>query len=227
MSSTLTVSNFCSDVNICFREKEWRPAQSGFLWKIVMKKRNLLIATIASLLIVGIALCFTDSVKATIATVKLGDPYEHSHFSGTLNIPSVGIELPCIQMDASETELSKLAVDSYECGAKEWYTLPSVNGKRSGTWIIADHNWQGFEAIMNCSIGDSATFVDADGVSTEYVVVDLFEGYIDNGHLYDRDGKQFLRSEPDNMVFITCYKEADVSADPENRRFFVYLEAVE
>ena len=59
------------------------------------------------------------------------------------------------------------------------------------------------------------------------VMLDLFEGYINNGHLYDRDGKQFLRSEPDNMVFMTCYKGADVSADPEDRRFFVYLEAVE
>lgn len=196
------------------------------------KTRNVLLVILAILflLFLGVSIYgfLGDEINAIFSGYKIGDPHGHSEFAGILYIPSIEIELPCIQATATDYNLVELAVNSYDCGAKLWYSLPSVNNTDSGTWLILDHNWQGFSAIMECRVGDTAFFTDAEGKEYQYIVKDKFEGYInENSLLVNSTGDQFLQSTPTNMVLMTCYPEADVTAAEADRRYYVYMELVE
>ena len=184
--------------------------------------------TVALIIILVCCLC-TDRIEAAVASAKLGDPHEHAQFAGTLYIPSVGIELPCIGTDASDFELSELAVDSYSCGAKAWYSVSYVieSGGKPGIWIVEDHNWQGFADIKGCQLGDIVEFIDRQGASETYIVRDSFEGYIDGeGFPVDAGGEPIWGAEFVDMALMTCYPEAVVPAERNDRRFFVCLELV-
>lgn len=167
--------------------------------------------------------------KAWRAAVLLGNPYEHSAYAGELRLDSCGISVPCIEVDAYNFDLSELAIDREHCAAKMWCSLPHVEALDAnyGTWVIGNHNWQGFSAIRDCQKGDEAILVAHDGTEHKYIVMDMFEGYIDeHGSLRNQNGDSFLKAEPENIVLMTCYPDADVPAEKGDRRFFVYLELV-
>lgn len=172
---------------------------------------------------------FEDEINATIASYKLGIPQEHDSYAGVFLIPSVEVELPCIKANAEQIELTKLAVDATSCGAVIWCgSTTHGDGTESGNWLICDHNWQGFSAIMDCKHGDTVSFADVHNVEYKLVVKDMFEGFIgEYGIPVDRYGESFLDSNPNHVILMTCYPDADVPADREDRRFFVYLELVQ
>ncbi len=166
-------------------------------------KRVAYILIICVFVLLCICLILFNQTKAVIARIRIGEPADHEQYAGVLEIPSVEINLPCIGGDVHESDLLKLAVDAYNCGAKIWYPLSSVTSgnNKSGTYVIADHNWQGFSNIMGCKIGDIATFSNSDGSELCYVVKDMFEGSVDeNGLLLDNEGAQFLQSDPTNII---------------------------
>ena len=164
------------------------------------------------------------------AETQIPNPSEHPAYAGYLLIPSQEIELPCIEVHASNYELAELAIDKTNCGALLWYPYGIDYGKNpgegEGRWIIADHDHQGFEAIMNCEIGEKVTFHNADGTMLEYAVTEGFEGYIEEGILKSGEGKQFIHSNKYDLIFMTCYPEADVPAIRDNRRYYVCLKLI-
>lgn len=58
---------------------------------------------------------------------------------------------------------------------------------RGNTTIIADHNYQGFDAIKKCKEGTLAYMHTGDAVK-EFVCTDVVEGYNAGTHLTDLDG---------------------------------------
>lgn len=171
---------------------------------------------------------FRPSFPAEIyADLAIGDPLQNPAYAGNLKIDSVGIDLPCIETSYDNADLSQIVTDKRNCAAMMWCILDNVitGGEPDGTWIIADHDWQGFSCIMDCQIGDMAVFTDADGTEYTYTVQAAFDGYIgDDGEPVKGDGSTFLATNPANIVLMVCHPDADVAADREARRFFVYLE---
>lgn len=166
-----------------------------------------------------------------LAEVRIGDPKSHPAYSGTLSIPSVAIELPCIEMDASNYELADLAIEKSKCGARIWYPFGNeeedwIPANGHGTWIIGDHDSQGFNKIMNCNENDTIYFANADGSVNTYRVMHTHEGAVVNGIFLDRNGTQFRSIENMDTILMTCYPDADVPYEEADRRFFVCLELV-
>lgn len=195
-----------------------------------MKKFTIKVVCLITLLIF-LALYFAlvryeKSIKIWYADLIIGIPSQNPQYAGTLEIPSLNITLPCI--DSSDSGKSKIITDANGCAARNRYRLSNVNGINQEAWIISDHDYQGFDKIQGCKIGDLVQFRGLQGESLEYTVSDAFEGYIDYAGIpVNAKGEQFIVSAPRHMFLMTCYEAATVDAEPQDRRFFVSLELQE
>lgn len=199
-----------------------------------MKKKNGYTAVTVVLSAIGL-ICLVIFVcsawRFIMAEIKIKNPTEHSAYAGYLSIPSHEIELPCIEAHVSNYALVELAIDKTDCGALIWYpynptSTDTALGEGEGRWVIGDHDYQGFDAIMSCETGDSVFLHQVDGKTREYMVVTTFQGYIEKGILRDKDGGQFMFNDEYDLILMTCYPKADVPANRKDRRFYVCLELV-
>lgn len=195
----------------------------------IRKKTVIIVLTVLVLIFLVLAIC--AAWKFIKAETQIKDPISHVAYAGYLSIPSQDTELPCIEADASNYALAEMAIDKMDCGALIWYpygrdTADTTPGKGEGRWMIGDHNFQGFDTIMNCQIGDNVFFHRADGRLWEHAVIEVFEGYIEEGIPKNKEGKQFIHDDKYDLILMTCYPKADVPAARKDRRFYVCLELI-
>lgn len=193
-----------------------------------MNKRGKTIAMLVGLsaiVIIGAILLYYS--PSWIANLRIGSVENHPNYAGTLEIPSVNISLPCL--DANNADLAKDAVDAPNCGARIYYPYPHAVGGTEDpeTYMIVDHDYQGFKEIRKCVPQDMAFFHHKGGETTQYKVVCAFEGYISkDNELLDDKGQSFWKCVPQNLLLVTCNPSANVDAPISSRRLFVYLEPV-
>lgn len=182
---------------------------------------------------IGFILSMSCFIKwsTIIAEMKIGSPAKHPRYAGVIEIPSVNIELPCIEVNVSESSECKLVVDKTDCAAKIWYPSQGVTlGEETpGIWFIADHDYQGFIEIMHCNIGDKVIYTHRDGANQNYIVVDKFTGYVQNGQVCDSEDQSIIENFPEDFILVTCYSpEHEVSQNGTPiSRYFVRLKPIE
>lgn len=167
-----------------------------------------------------------------VLDMTFGNPKDHDAYAGNLVIPSVDIDLPCLEMIVTEYDLAEQAVDKIGCAEKMWVPfsgddkdMDPENG--NGIWIFGDHDFQGFDAIMECKEGDMVYFMNKDGSIQSYIVVHTHEGAECGGTYLDREGKQFAITEGVEAMLMTCHPNGDLPYERDDRRFFVCLERIE
>lgn len=201
------------------------------LWGEDMKKKTV-IFTMIIVFLLGVLIVGSKYKDRIVAEFYIGDPKRNSSYAGVLSIPSVDINLPCVDVEDNDEKMAKLLTDKSHCAAKIWYPLNIIEidevSIQNGTWVICDHDYQGFDKIMDCELDDDAYFETQSGTILRYKVKNFFEGYVNEyGLLVDSSGEEFLCSTPPNLVLMTCFPSADVHAEEKDRRYFVYLELVD
>ena len=88
-----------------------------------------------------------------------------------------------------------------------------VNGKDSAAYyttkdrlVIADHNYQGFNILVNLKIGTTSYIKFKDGSTIKYKLVKKAKGYNKKTDLVDTNGNSFFGMESD-IIMYTCYKD--------------------
>lgn len=144
-------------------------------------------------------------------------------YSGHLVIPSIGIDVPCIQAQSESNGSIYFCflVNQRNCAAMIWCSKGLViEGVEIGDWIIADHNYQGFSAINDCAVGDTASFIYADDSVQKYTVIASFTGHNAGNDLTDDDYNSISTKNPGGLILYTCLDST------ENVRI-VFLQPVE
>lgn len=178
--------------------------------------------------LLGVLMILNVPIRTAFANWLIGEPHRHTQYAGVLNLPNIGLSLPCIDVSVENEALSQRIIDHSNCGARIHIPHPVViNDEQREIWLIGDHDYQGFIKIVDCKLGDPVFFQNADGTELQYVVVNSFEGFIgEDGHPLDKDGIGFLSCAPQNLFLMTCFPEADVPAPRDQRRFFVCLKLI-
>uniref|UniRef100_UPI004056D2A7 hypothetical protein n=1 Tax=Acetatifactor sp. TaxID=1872090 RepID=UPI004056D2A7 len=200
-----------------------------------MKKiyKNIVVGILVLLILVSISMVFgfnpVTYVKSLSAYFQIPDPKAHENYAGVISIPSVGIEVDCIAVAAGNKKMSEMIVNRNDCAAKILYDEAELNPETitNGRWVIGDHNYQGFEAIRECKIGDAVFLIDEYGNISEYSVVRCVSGFDGGANLFDEEGNYIFQPNSNYIVLMTCYPEANVPAVEEARRYFVLIEPVE
>lgn len=113
---------------------------------------------------------------------------------GVLRIPCVGIKVRLFTDGSAACD----RVDS------AW-----ISDRHKPTWIIGDHNYQGFSVIKNIPIGGKAYIDLGNGKVEEWVCVEQTTGYNENSHLTDYNHRSLCRSDMSkNLVLYTCMQDA-------------------
>lgn len=130
---------------------------------------------------------------------------DHELYIGRLTIPSVGIDVACYEFDDNIHSFEEMdtAMDENDAAVKFWKGTSKRENGVSGSWIIADHNNEGFAPLHKCAIGDLAYIVSPDGVTQEYVVTANLDGINDETDL-TVNGKSVLCENPGGIILYTC-----------------------
>lgn len=135
------------------------------------------------------------------------DAKQFPGYYGDLCIPSVGINVPCVLVDG-EAEGSKylqFIVHQKNCAAMFWMSNGVIiNGEELGAWCIGDHNYQGFDVLAQCEIGDEATFTNVNGNVEKYTVTKVFTGHNTKGDLVDENMESVVEYNLGGIILYTC-----------------------
>lgn len=136
--------------------------------------------------------------------------YDHyastgGRYIGRLSISSVGIDVGCYEFDERQyddvTYLSN-SMDRRDSAVKFWY--PSTTASNAaGSWTFADHNYQGFAKLKNCSPGDSIRVTSPDGDIDEYIVTEVLKGKNEDRDL-TVNGTSIIGQKSDEIILYTC-----------------------
>lgn len=127
------------------------------------------------------------------------DARKNENYAGDLVIEVADINVPCVKVFNTEDEAKY--VDKPNCASM----MPAgsyIEGHE--TWIIGDHNNQGFSRIERCEIGDTAKFVAKDGIVTLYEVTANFTGYNRHYDLQYEDGTSVIEDNYGGIILYTC-----------------------
>lgn len=139
---------------------------------------------------------------------------KNENYAGDLIIEVADINVPCVLVFTSEKQAKY--VDKPNCAS----IMPAgsyIEGHE--TWIIGDHNYQGFSRIERCEIGDTAKFVAKDGTVTLYEVTANFTGHNRHNDLQYEDGTSVIEDNYGGIILYTCMD------NPENVRI-VFLQPI-
>lgn len=75
--------------------------------------------------------------------------------------------------------------------------------------LISDHNYQGFNKIINLSINDKMYIKNADNTNSYYVLKDKFIGQNLKDDLVSKEGQSVLDMDGD-LIIYTCYNKDDI-----------------
>lgn len=73
-----------------------------------------------------------------------------------------------------------------------------------GKLVIADHNYQGFSALVNLSEGSTSTIKFEDGSEIKYKMIKKATGVNNGPDLIDNEGNSFFAMDFD-IIMYTCY----------------------
>lgn len=174
-----------------------------------MKKKRLFIAIIVALLILGIVLTLMYWLPHIALKVYTEN---HPAYIGRLTIPSVKIDVACYEFNPqNEQEVQEMyvAMDEEDAAVKFWCGASKTENGVTGSWVIADHNTEGFKTLKECKIGDFAYLVAVDGTQEKYVVTDNFLGKNENWAL-TVDGESIICNNPNGIILYTCADETAI-----------------
>ena len=118
--------------------------------------------------------------------------------AGRLYIPGVGIDVGLNSGDNAQA-----IVDAYDSA---WYKEYIV-GDDQRSYIIGDHNNQGFSTLSYVSVGDEAYITNEDGSTTTLRCREVLDAHND-GWLVTDDGR-VLGFEENAYVMYTCHGGGD------------------
>lgn len=107
-------------------------------------------------------------------------------FVGKWSIPEVGVDVNCYNSKAQ-----------FVCDNKNSACFFLLDNQ----YVIADHWYQGFNAIKLCKKGMTAYF-ETDSGTREYICTDVLKGYNKLFKLTDKEGNTI--SNPDGITLYTC-----------------------
>ena len=115
-------------------------------------------------------------------------------------IPDIGINVACYYENYDYALMQRItdAVDS-ACCLDELVRRPGYD-----MYVIADHDYQGFWALKNASIGMNA-YMDYGDFREEYICTQAEKGYNCGDHLSDADHTPLYSDHcPDGILCYTC-----------------------
>lgn len=115
---------------------------------------------------------------------------------GRLFIPSVDLNVGVYNADITKVETTQKIVDNRDSAA--YFHM-------NHQYIIADHNYQGFNRISDIPIGGKAYIKKANGQISVYRMTNRLEGENLGYDLTDLNGKSVLDGRGD-LIMYTCYK---------------------
>ena len=78
--------------------------------------------------------------------------------------------------------------------------------RTNGKLVIADHNYQGFNVLVNLNIGASSYIKFKNGSAIKYKLIKKSEGVNTGPDLIDNKGNSFFKMNSD-IIMYTCYKD--------------------
>ncbi len=72
--------------------------------------------------------------------------------------------------------------------------------------VIADHNYQGFNVLVNLNIGDTSYIKLKNGSTIRYKLIKKSKGYNKGEDLVDTNGNSFFKMNSD-IIMYTCYQD--------------------
>lgn len=120
-----------------------------------------------------------------------------------LEVPSADIAMPVVPVGVAEDGTMALPPDAAEAG---WYRFGPAPGTTTGTTLVAAHvdsrrsGIGPFSRLRDLARGDAVRVTTADGVTHDYVVVDVEKVPKEQAPVaswFDRDGAR-------RLVLVTC-----------------------
>lgn len=115
-------------------------------------------------------------------------PYDYKDI-GYLSIPDVGIYVECILSNSQQT------CDMEDTACFYYYGTQAV---------IADHNYQGFDAIADCKVGTKAYIIQPNGEEMVYVCTRVTQGHNTKFYLTDSNYNYIDFINPGGITCYTC-----------------------
>jgi hypothetical protein len=128
--------------------------------------------------------------KTEEMTPNYDDDRDYKGFAGRLHICSVGIDVALYRSN------KQYVVDRADSAA--YFDLSPWNGHM----LIADHNTQGFDALLDVEIGMICTIFKEDGTVAYYECVDVFDGHNTGKYISNWDGKIVMHRA--DLLMYTC-----------------------
>lgn len=170
------------------------------------KKRTIVIILLVALLLLGVACVIWanwNKISTTIAAeFEVGNPVKHPDYAGVLQISSVGIKVPLVIAEDSET--AKFVVDKANCAALMKDIDQIVDNPAERTWLIGDHNYQRFRNLPRVEVGAEVTITNSDGTVKKYVVTDKFIGYNFGSDMTYENGASIWNDNEGGITLYTC-----------------------
>ena len=153
--------------------------------KAVEKKKNTT---------VKIASSKTNNQKNNINTKK-NTTIKYGTY-GRLYVSNYNVALYDYNVNTTNNKSLQTIVDEKDSAA--YY---ETNGKL----VIADHNYQGFNVLVNLNVGTTASIKFEDGKTIKYKLIKKSEGTNTGPDLIDKEGNSFFEMKSD-IIMYTCYK---------------------
>lgn len=118
------------------------------------------------------------------------DDRNYRGFAGRLHICSVGIDIALYRSN------KQYVVDREDSAA--YFDLAPWQGHM----IIADHNTQGFDALLDVEVGMICTIFKEDGTVAYYECVDVFDGHNTGRYISNMSGKIVMHRA--DVLMYTC-----------------------
>lgn len=144
-------------------------------------------------------------IRTLYASYKIPDIKTYETYAGLLTIPSVGIQVDCIDVDNDDAYLNQIVTDRANCAARMYVSNNVLAGENNNQfrWVIADHNYQNFDLLNDCEVEDYAYFTFPDGSVRKYVVTKVTEGVNDGTNL-TVEGESLSYVNTGGIVLYTC-----------------------
>ena len=170
------------------------------------KNRAVIIILLVGLLLIGAACIIWanwNKISSTVAAeFEVGNPMEHPNYAGVLQISSVGIKVPLVLAEDSET--AKFVVDKVNCAVLIKDSDRIADNPADRTWLIGDHNYQRFRNLPRVEVGAEATITNPDGTIQKYVVTDKFIGYNAGSDMIYENGTSIWNDNEGGITLYTC-----------------------
>ena len=116
---------------------------------------------------------------------------------GRLFLPSIDLNVAVYNanLNTDENYNAQSIVDKVDSAA--YFKLGSKE-------VIADHNYQGFNKLMNMSLNTNAYIKKTDGTITNYQMINKFIGKNISTDLIDSNGKNVIEYDG-QLIIYTCY----------------------